>query len=67
MAKKIYITSIKGGTGVSSCAAGLGFALAAAGERTLIADGDVYYGGGLIVGGYGAYGFGKYRLHGVYA
>ena len=45
MAKKIYMTSIKGGTGVSSCAAGLGFALAAAGERTLIADGDVYYGG----------------------
>lgn len=51
MAKKIYMTSIKGGTGVSSCAAGLGFALAAAGERTLITDGDVFYGGGLIIGG----------------
>ncbi len=42
MAKKIYMTSFKGGTGVTTCCAGLGLALAESGERTLVADGDVY-------------------------
>ena len=40
MARKIYLTSFKGGTGVTTCAVGLGVALAAMGERTLIVDGD---------------------------
>lgn len=51
MAKKIYITSFKGGTGVTSFCAGLGFALAEQGERTLIVDGDIKSGCGLIAGG----------------
>lgn len=51
MAKKIYMTSFKGGTGVTTCCVGLGLALAEAGERTLIADGDVYCAGALQVGG----------------
>ncbi len=40
MAEKIYFTSLKGGTGVTTCAAGIALALAAAGERTLLLDGD---------------------------
>lgn len=40
MAKKIFMTSLKGGTGVTACAVYLAFALAEAGERTLVADGD---------------------------
>lgn len=40
MAEKIYMTNLKGGTGVTTCCVGLGLALAAAGERTLILDGD---------------------------
>ncbi len=51
MAKKIYMTSFKGGTGVTTCCVGLGLALAAAGERTLIADGDIYCSGALFTGG----------------
>jgi len=51
MAKKIYITSLKGGTGVTTFAVGLGFALAEAGERTLIVDGDRLCAGALLVGG----------------
>lgn len=51
MAKKIYMTNLKGGTGVTTCCAGLGFALASAGERTLIVDGDRYGGGALQAGG----------------
>ena len=51
MAKKIYMTSLKGGTGVTTCCAGLGFALAEMGERTLIVDGDSYSAGALQVGG----------------
>lgn len=50
MAKKILITSFKGGTGVTTCAVGLGVALAKAGERTLIADGDFRCGGAAIIG-----------------
>lgn len=51
MAKKIYMTSFKGGTGVTVCCVGLGRALARAGERTLIVDGDVRSGSAEIVGG----------------
>ena len=40
MAIKIYMTNLKGGTGVTTCCIGLGLALAKAGERTLILDGD---------------------------
>lgn len=50
MAKKIYMTSFKGGTGVTTCAVGLGVALAKAGERTLIADGDFRSGSATIIG-----------------
>lgn len=40
MAKKIYFTSFKGGTGVTTCCIGVGRALAELGERTLVVDGD---------------------------
>ena len=50
MAKKIYLTSFKGGTGVTTCAVGLGVALAQMGERTLIADGDFRTGSAAIIG-----------------
>ena len=40
MADKIYIAAAKGGAGATTATAGLGFALADAGERTLILDGD---------------------------
>ena len=51
MAKKIYMTNLKGGTGVTTCCVGLGFALAESGERTLIADGDSAAGSALNIGG----------------
>lgn len=51
MAKKIYITSLKGGTGATTFAVGLGLALAEAGERTLIIDGDSLCAGALLAGG----------------
>lgn len=51
MAKKIYMTNLKGGTGVTTCAVGLGIALASAGERTLILDGDSAGGCALQIGG----------------
>lgn len=51
MAKKIYFTSFKGGTGVTTCCIGLGIALARSGERTLIADGDVYSANAMTVAG----------------
>lgn len=51
MTRKIYMTSLKGGTGVTTCAVGLGLALAALGEKTLIADGDTVSGGALVAGG----------------
>lgn len=40
MAEKIYFGSLKGGTGVTTVCVGLGLALAEAGEKTLIVDGD---------------------------
>lgn len=51
MAQKIYFTSRKGGTGVTTCCVGLGTALAESGERTLVVDGDTESGGALIIGG----------------
>lgn len=51
MAKKILLTSFKGGTGVTTFAVGLGLALAGMGERTLIIDGDTVTGGAEIIGG----------------
>ena len=40
MARKIYFYSLKGGVGATTCAVGVGMALARAGERALILDGD---------------------------
>ena len=51
MARKIYMTNFKGGAGVTSCCAGLGFALAEAGERTLVFDGDSRCASGMETGG----------------
>lgn len=51
MATKIYLTSFKGGTGVTSFCIGLGLALAELGERTLIVDGDTLSGGAILAGG----------------
>ncbi len=51
MARKILFTSLKGGAGVTSCCIGIGLALADAGGRTLIADGDTKCGGALMAGG----------------
>lgn len=50
MARKILLTSFKGGTGVTTCAVGLGVALAKLGERTLVADGDGICGSAAIIG-----------------
>lgn len=51
MATKIYVTSLKGGTGVTTFCIGLGAALAELGERTLIVDGDVISGCATVAGG----------------
>lgn len=51
MAIKIYMTNVKGGTGVTTCCVGLGLALAKAGERTLIVDGDRFAANALLIGG----------------
>ena len=51
MAVKIYMTNLKGGTGVTTCCVGLGLALARLGERTLIMDGDKYAAGAFAVSG----------------
>ena len=51
MARKIFMTNLKGGTGVTTCCVGLGFALAGLGERTLIIDGDRFGAGALQTGG----------------
>lgn len=53
MAHKIYMTNLKGGTGVTTCCVGLGLELAALGERTLIMDGDRYAASALISAGCG--------------
>lgn len=51
MAVKIYMTNLKGGTGVTTCCVGLGLALARAGERTLIVDGDRFAANALNISG----------------
>ena len=51
MAKKILFTSLKGGVGVTTCCIGIGLALAEAGGRTLIVDGDTKCGSALMTGG----------------
>lgn len=53
MARKIYLTSLKGGTGVTTCCVGLGNALAETGERVLIADGDRRSASAMTVAGCG--------------
>ena len=53
MARKILFTSFKGGTGVTTVCVGLGLALAEAGERTLIVDGDRISGCAMTVAGLG--------------
>lgn len=60
MAVKIYMTSLKGGTGVTTCAIGLGLALAESGMRTLVFDGDEKCAGGL--GAAGMWGLNVYTL-----
>lgn len=51
MADKIYFAGAKGGAGATTVAAGVGFALALCGERTLIVDGDNVSGCALTVCG----------------
>ena len=51
LAEKIFFRSAKGGAGATTVCAGLGFALAAAGERTLIVDGNYESGCALTVCG----------------
>lgn len=51
MANKIAFLSFKGGTGVTTCCVNIGLALAKAGERTLVVDGDVKFGGALTASG----------------
>ena len=51
MAIKIYMTNLKGGTGVTTCSVGLGLALAKMGERTLVLDGDRFASNALCIGG----------------
>lgn len=47
MAEVIHIAGAKGGVGATTCALGLGAALSAAGERTLVIDCDVQCASGL--------------------
>ena len=51
MARKIYMTNLKGGSGVTTCGVGLALALASLGERTAIFDGDTNCGSALLLGG----------------
>lgn len=51
MARKIYVDSFKGGSGVTTFCAGLGIALARRGERTLLVDGDSVSGSAMLVAG----------------
>lgn len=53
MAKKIYVGGLKGGTGATTVCVGLGLAIADAGEKTLIVDGDCMSAGAMIVAGLG--------------
>ncbi len=53
MAKIIYFGSLKGGTGVTTVCVGLGLALAALGEKTLIVDGDRVSASAMTVAGMG--------------
>lgn len=53
MANKIYVGSLKGGTGATTVCVGLGLALADSGEKTLIVDGDCTSAGAMIVAGLG--------------
>lgn len=53
MARKIYAGSLKGGTGVTTVCVGIGLALADAGEKTLIVDGDSVSAGAMIIAGMG--------------
>lgn len=53
MAKKIYVGSLKGGTGATTVCVGVGLALADMGEKTLIVDGDSMSAGVMIVAGLG--------------
>lgn len=53
MANKIYVGSLKGGTGATTVCVGLGLALADSGEKTLIVDGDCTSAGTMIVAGLG--------------
>ena len=50
MALKVFLTSFKGGTGVSTFAVGLGNALADMGVRTLVLDGDVKNASATVIG-----------------
>lgn len=51
MTEIIYMTGAKGGTGTTTVCIGVGLALAAMGERTLIVDGDSACGDGLYLSG----------------
>lgn len=53
MAQKILFASLKGGTGVTTCAVGTGLALASAGERVLLVDGDFVCASALWLSGAG--------------
>lgn len=53
MAQKIFLSSFKGGVGVTSCAVGLACALAASGERVLLIDGDSKASSALSLAGVG--------------
>lgn len=53
MARKIFFTSFKGGTGVTTVCVGLGLALGGLGERTLVADGDALGACAMVIAGMG--------------
>lgn len=53
MAEKIYFSSFKGGSGVTTVCVGLGLALAEAGEKTLLVDGDILSAQAMIIAGLG--------------
>lgn len=53
MAEKIYFSSLKGGTGVTTVCVGLGLAFAETGERTLLVDGDNFSACAMVIAGLG--------------